>query len=222
MNGLRVTIRLSGAMQRPRRIMHLDGVLSAMRVQQAEDDGDPDPWSVQHDLPIERYEFGGEWVFKASAFRFERPREPHLIPMTARTSVVRVAEDIDRGVLAHRSEAMNRSGGPFKSSMFSTHAQWIDCAVAECVGDADGVRALLSRLKHFGGRRSIGLGAVLDVEVEECAAPAWHLRTLPAESADDPRMTGLLADHAPSTNALRAPYWRRTSERMALVPMGLL
>lgn len=215
---LRITIRLAGAMMRPRHLLHLDAVLAALRVQQAEADGDPDPWARQHDLPLARWTAPcGQWVFCASAFHFDRVGRPVIVPMTARTSVTRLGEDIADGLVDYRASAINPAGGTFKSSAFGISAQLVTAAHAECIGEMADVTALLTGLEFLGARRAQAFGRVAGIEVTPVLAADWLARVMPASWGAE-----TAAGYALAQQCLRPPYWQRGRMRAALVPLDML
>ena len=66
-----VTFTLANAMVEPKGPMALDALLSWASVRRAECAGHPQPFSVEHDLPLERHSVGDAWCFKASNLSFE-------------------------------------------------------------------------------------------------------------------------------------------------------
>lgn len=216
MTPLRVTIRLGSPWVVPRHPLHLDAVLAALRVQEAEDAGDPNPYEVQHDLPLERYTApSGEWVFRAGILRpLSHQGGTFLVTMTGRANLIAIAEDVSDGLVKLRSGSINPAGGPFRSSIFNLHAQWVDTLFAEAVGDPDRIGELLQRLEFLGARRSSAMGRVLSVSVDPINEARWHDRVLP-EDAD----LELSRPMALAMGNLRVPYWRRTTVQPVLSPL---
>lgn len=213
MQPFRVRISLKTPMVEPRRPIYLDGLLSGLRVAQDE----TVHWEkTQHDLPLERFETGAGWCFKASAFQVKRLSSPMPWMLTGRINLVKAAEDRASGLLKLRAAMPNTSGGPFKSSKFS-----IDLIRAELtawgVGDVDAVRELLSKCDQVGGRRSGAHGQVDSISVEavdegDCK---WFLRSLP----HDTRTEGMGVEFVCEAGNLKAPYWKQVTQEIVLVPV---
>jgi CRISPR type IV-associated protein Csf3 len=193
-----------------------DGVLSALVVEAAAADGHPDPWSVQHELPLERHTTAsGQWVFKASVFRPQAPDMPYSFSMVSRVDAHQAAYDLERGVFQTKQVTPHIGGGAFKMSFFPVLAQWAEAWEAHAVGDIDVVRELLGGLTHLGGRRGIGLGAIRSIEViPEEANVLWTDRALPSDFEGETArpMAGAMV-------TLAAPYWKRSNAVEALLPM---
>lgn len=214
---LRVQVRLDRPIHVGAQPVLLDGLLSALAVQRATAQGHTDPWSVQHDIPVDRYRSpSGQWVFKASMFRPINPDTPFSFSMVSRINVRDAAFDIEDGLLKARQAAPNPAGGTFKTSFFPVLAQWAQAWEAYVVGDIDAIGALLKDMTHLGGRRSIGMGAVSEVTVQASDGPAvlWTDRPLPEDFSGETTRPMALA-----MSALQAPYWRRSSFVPALVPL---
>lgn len=89
------------------------------------------------------------------------------------------------------------------------------------VGDADGVRELLSLVSRLGRRRGVGEGTVLRWRVEEMDE-VWD--GFPVLSADGAAMRHLpfdvegLRDYAVRIGCVRPPYWARAREEEVACP----
>src|ERR1700686_3591060 len=126
MESMRVAVELSSPIQLPEHPIHLDGVLSALRVQELEEAGHPDPWSVQHDVPLARYVApDGEWCFKASIFTGAPEMEPFFAPLSYRINLAQVAEDRASGLLALRASKANTAGGAFRAGIHLKPMAWV-------------------------------------------------------------------------------------------------
>lgn len=197
----------------------LDGVLAAAKVKRAEIAGHPDPWSVQDDLPLARYESpSGQWVWQASAF-VPQPLSEHLpLLQTSRHDLARMTQDIDDGLVQIRKAKINPAGGMFRTSYEYLRAQWWQQAHADCIGDRDAIADLLQEITHLGGRRSLGLGEVSEwrVDVIDAGSCRWMRRPMPADS--DAAASDI--SYAPAMQTLRPPYWRKTARQTALVPVA--
>jgi CRISPR type IV-associated protein Csf3 len=215
---MRVTVELSTPMQLPEHPIHLDGVLSALRVQCLEEAGHSDPWSEQHSLPLVRYVApDGEWCFKASLFSRVPAMEPFFSPLAYRINLAQVAEDRASGLLALRSAKANTAGGPFRAGIHLKPMAWLLKLEAYAVGDVAAVQELLAGLKFIGPGRSRAAGRVSAVTVEHVpeASLRWAQRALPA-ACDLPLPFAV----ALCAGTLRAPYWKRRSATETLFPVG--
>lgn len=198
--------------------MHLDALLAGILVRAAEDRGEKDAWLAGERLPLDRYVSpGGDWVWKASLLTpATRLSESFPVTMTGRINVQRAAEDRESGLLKLRMAKPNTAGGPFKGSIFSVTAQWVDSLVAYAIGDIEEVQTILRALEFVGPRRSQCFGRVRAVQVR--ASPdmnlAWVHRALPIDS-DIP----LPGNRSCAIGNLRAPYWYRPTQQPVLMPV---
>lgn len=124
---------------------------------------------------------------------------------------------------ALRLSAMSRvdqSAGPQKSYRIPYSAGFVDCGAIDwwCVGDADGVRDLLSWITGLGSHVAVGYGRVDEWTIESCES--WDgfplvrdgvpQRALPL---DWPGVTESVVGFA----VLEPPYWERAREEPAMV-----
>lgn len=215
MEPMRVTIHLIAPMCCPPHPIHLDGVLSAMRVARAQRDGAADAWAFEHDLPLERMQSrSGQWVFKAGILRGEPIMAPHTMLMTSKFSPARVAEHLSANLFETGQTRINPAGGHFKSSILTESVQWFSALRADAVGDLRAVSELLADLQFLGARRSLGMGRVSHVLVEPCEEACWQDRALPTDALAEAAGEVVLTH-----GALRAPYWRRTDHQAILLPI---
>jgi CRISPR type IV-associated protein Csf3 len=215
MQPFRVAVTFKSPMAEPRMPIHLDGLLSALRV--AEDENIH--WNLtQHDLPLAKFTTDSDWCFKASAFKVTRISEPAEWMMTGRINLTRAAEDRKSGLLQLRSAKPVTAGGPFKTSKFSVTIIWARLE-AWGIGDIDRVRELLAGCEQIGSRRSSSFGQVDTIEVDPIdeAACQWYLRNLPAGT--ETTFSG--ATYVPAIGNLKAPYWDRKHQREVLVPLSI-
>jgi len=219
MQPLKVTITLRTPMIEPEHPIHLDGLLGALKVSEAMRHlGESiDPRQHHHDIPLERHEGGaGQWCFKASVFSAGSITRHGLWMQTGRLSLTEAARHREEGWLALRAAKANPAGGPFKTSIYHEPVMLADLG-AFCVGDLEGVAALLATCRQIGGRRGVGFGQVREITVEPVTAEqcGWQQRNMPADSA--------LADtHALAIGSLQAPYWDRRVHQPVLAPTNWL
>lgn len=215
---LRISIDISTPMVEPGDLFHLDALLGALRVQKAYAEfGDAiNPRDYHYDLPLERYQApGGDWVFKASAFKLD-----HQLPLqnwmqTSRINLAEAARHRSEGYLLLRSAKPNPAGGPFKTSIYYKALAWSKLT-AYCIGEQSQIETLLRTCKQIGGRRGVGFGLVHNISIEEVSATEclWNWRALPADT-DQNLVT---SDHALCIAGLRGPYWDRALHVEALSP----
>lgn len=217
MQPLKIVAALDRAVASLEMLQSLDGVLAAARVMEEEERGSGDPWSLQHDLPLQRYVSpSGEWVFMASLFEW-RPIQPALMQFyTSRHDPVRMSYDIDDGVLKYRRARLQTEGGRFRSVYEHYSLQWCSEAVAYAIGDAQRIRELLDRIRWLGSKRSLCCGRVRawSVETDESAHENWMRRALPVDFDLRSPYT-----YAQAHQTLQPPYWRKTDRRAVLAPI---
>lgn len=216
MEPLWVIIELERPLALGTRPMHLDGLLSFARVEQAAEDGETDPWALQHDLPLERYTSpSGQWCFKASLLAPCPASEPFTVLLTGRIEAARVVQDRETVLDTGRTTKINPAGGYFKGSIFNQSVQWVDRLVASAVGEKAEIERLMQRITAVGRRRNIGFGAVRSVTVLPSSdEEAWSWRTLPSDADFEPAVTMALSD-----GNLHAPYWKRASAVESIEPI---
>lgn len=216
MNPFTVTIHLAGPIAWNGSLMLLDGLLAAMRVQQAERAGHPDPWSQQHDLPLARYTSpAGQQVFKASALRPAGRTQKTLINMTSRHNLDALASAQQSGLIRTGASRPQTAGGPLKTCFFQQPMLLTEALTAHGVGDIAAVQALLDDLEYIGARRSHGHGQVRNIDIQPSdAATAWADRYLPLD-ADVPGMPDMVED---CNGPLMPPYWKKTANQWRLAP----
>lgn len=98
--------------------------------------------------------------------------------------------------------------GATRTSMNTLMVRQAVRAEAWCLGDANGVQALLEQLTHLGAYRHADLGRVsaLKVVEDESARVRSWLRPLPGEHPDDP-----FAERVSIMGASSPPYWQRST-----------
>ncbi len=219
MKPFRVLIKLSSAMVVPRQPLHLDALLSALRVARDEDKPGFDPSLIKDDIPLDRYHSpSGEWCFKGSAFRLIRHAPSFMWMLTGRADLPAIAEDRHSGFLRLRQNEVSTAGGPFKSTKTDLEVVLADVE-AFGVGDIDAVRDMLSECKQIGARRGIAFGNIASVHIEEVAEQEcrWQWRVLPFDA--NTRELDVEASYAIA--GLRAPYWDRLTHVKVAIPVDL-
>lgn len=220
MKPLRVTITLATPMMEPGHPFHLDALLAALRVnQEGCFDTGTDPRACHHHLPLERYVSpSGQWVFKASAFKFRKEIPSRSWMMSGGLNTTTAAEHRHAGLLNLRANKPNPAGGHFKGSIFHKPLLWTEL-IAYCIGDEAGVSKLLTSCEQVGGKRGTGFGRVQSVSIEpvtldECN---WQQRVLPSDY-DEPGVSELVR----VISAITPPYWDRSLHQFALMSPDLV
>lgn len=185
-------------------------------------------------LPLDKHEQDGEWVWKASAITPAGDVVNDSRSFTQRRDRVEYAEGVRDGAIQH---GRHRAGSEMKPYQFQIDTlrgvhrnllgfypvqRPLDGALLElnawCVGDRDLLESLLldetRRPSHLGARRRSGHGRIVSVRIEadEAAHEKWAMRIRPwAFNEDD----------APIQAAWKAPYWLAENRGAAFIPVGL-
>ncbi len=204
--------RLARPIRSPNDPIHLDALLAWAAVAEARDAGHPDPTTVQHVLPLERYTppDNSRWVFKASMLKIVPPTggTPFDMQLTRPTRLPEYARAASNGEFKVGSNRITLGSGPYKSHLFSHRTEWVNVITAFGIGDKERVRMLLARVKSIGKLRRHFLGAVESMEVLDSSDfNAWSDRLMPNPFGETPAQ---VESYAPMVGALRPPYWDRT------------
>lgn len=214
---LRITIHLRGPYVKDDHPRHLDALLSAMRVKQAEaEHGEGiNPRDYHHDLPLAKHEDAGGWVFKASALLATDKLASETWMQTGRMSVETAAEHRASGFLVLNSTKPNLAGGHFKISLYHLNLVTSSSLVSYAVGDAEAVRNLLKGCRQVGARRGVGFGQVtsIDVDVVSESECNWQHRHMPL-GEDGKALDG----YSLAYDGLQAPYWDKALHQKVQVP----
>lgn len=222
----RVRWRLDRPMVATDRPIALDGLIAWARVEEEKaarpQAGDDDLARAAQDLPLARFGDGDDWVWRASWLHAAPRLEKTSSFWTRKTDVAAFARDIahgGRGVFAPKRflGAINLGSGPLKLYAQRDVVQWMEFVEAWGVGDPDRVRALLERVTALGPKRRNSYGRIRRMLVEPFpdAARLWRWRPLPVGGAGDAK------GYAMAVDRLRPPYWDRTSDRPAMVPIDM-
>ena len=216
MEPLRITFDMGTPVIVPDTPIHLDGLLSWARVDEgtAGDEG-AEPWSVQHDLPLEKFFTSSAWCFKASWLTFTWAGEPRAFHLSRRSDPVEFANAYVSGVLGKRKPSWNAASGPTKGYSILGQERLAVRAEAFAVGDADRISVLLSRVICLGKHHRLGKGLIRSFRVESVFHDAcpWHRRHLP----DDTEIAREGTVRAPG--ALSAPYWEKLCQTIVRIPI---
>ena len=217
---LKVTITFrSPLIQHNDNPIHLDALLAWCLSNEAEECDDDNPWDADNQLVsvLEKaYAPNGDWVWKASRLVFTPLSGVAFINQTRRTDATEYLDAKDKGVLLMGPETLRTDRGNQKSYQFLVGYQWMAKAEAWCVGDADAVIDLMSRLRGVGKmvRNGYGLIQNFTIDLREEAADKWRLRALPIEMDGVDGVT-----YYPVQQCLRPPYWRKECQIITREPL---
>uniref|UniRef100_A0A6H1ZJ14 CRISPR-associated protein n=1 Tax=viral metagenome TaxID=1070528 RepID=A0A6H1ZJ14_9ZZZZ len=218
---LRVEIRMATPIVVPSHIKCFDGLLAWARVEQAIADGVPVPdcYAFQNELPLEKYEADGQWVFKASTFRYEWGGERFETHRIKRQRVGDYAESWMRSAIASSRKGRIRvdtTSGATKAGLYPLALRQCEVATAWCVGDRESVERLMRHVVTFGKGRNRGTGIVRSVTVcrDEQALKLWDRRPMPASYGE-----GVVERYAPGAHPLQAPYWDTRKTEVCMLPL---
>lgn len=216
MTPLRITWRLLTPVVVPDSPIHLDGLLSWARVQEAMEAGDniADPFEHQHDIPLERLSTDLGWCFKASWLRFNWSGQPRTLHYVRRSEPVELATAFREGLLGKRQPQWQGATGHTKGYSLVLQERLVDQAEAFAIGEPERISQLLQRISSLGKLRRLAKGLVSSVDVQriELAHCQWWMRNLPADFDQPPKQCAL------SLGRLFSPYW--SSQRgTVLIPL---
>lgn len=185
MKPLRIEMKLAGPIARPASPIHLDSLIAHRLVARdlPTDALISDIRAAIADLPLERREIGGDWVWAASTIAFDWISPPMQQFAVKAVRPYDVAEKLNSGIISNmRDNSMiNTASGPLKSATYAYEQQWASRAVAYCIGDEAELTALLGDLDQLGAKRRLGYGRVTEVAIVEDsrAETLWKHRNLP-------------------------------------------
>lgn len=225
---LRVEIHLATPIVVPSHVKCFDGLLAWARVEEAKEQGlrTVQAFAAQHDLPLERFDVNGQWVFKASAFEFAWSGDPFESHRIKRQKVSDYAASWRGGEGAIESSRGGRitvdvSSGPTKAGLYPQMLRQCDVATAWCVGDATQVERLMRYVSTFGKGYNRGKGIVKRVAVVEdvAAVQRWRRRPLPKDAPLDDSERPL---YALGAHPLYPPYWDTKNAEVCHLPLSEL
>lgn len=207
---LRVVFELNRPMRIPENPIHLDALLAWAVVDEATEAGHPDPWSLQHELPLERHSSANasQWCWKASMLVARPTSIQFMANRTRGQDGLLISKAMD--VLAAPPNTLPQGSGRYKQFLLSDPLQWVSALTAWCIStDRDRLESLLRRVRHIGKLRAIGAGRVSNLEIHPGEdAGQWMCRAMPEP------MPGYLPVHG----ALRPPYWDRSARSITYLP----
>ncbi len=201
---------------------YLDALLAKGKVIIAEQNGCANAWSEGDILPLEKAGENADWVWKASRLIFTPMASRILVNQQRKSDPAAVHNDFDEGLWRPKGKEwktppkINTQSGQNRAYQIYTATQWMEKAVAWCVGDKDEIEKLLSQLPYIGKQGRNGWGLVESFTVEECpeANEGWKLRVLPSDIVGASE-----TEYAPVYSAPRAPYWNKQARCMMMEPI---
>ncbi len=202
--------------------IYLDALLAFAAVQAAEEKRAENPWSAGDDLPLDRAGTGKDWVYRASRLVFTPSSAREIVNMQRKSSPEMFYSDFDIGLWGYDNEkklppTINTKSGQFRAYQYYVSTQWMDKAVAWCIGDRELITQLLSRITYVGklGRNGWGLINSITVMPEPDASVKWALRVLPPD-VDSPIKN---IRYVPVVAPPRAPYWNKLNNHAMMEPI---
>jgi len=211
MTPVRVTFSLRTPVVIPYTDKHLDALLSWAAVQKAEFEGHDDPWTLQHDIGVEKHECSQAWCFKAGLLTFDWVGERNQLHYIKRSKLEDYADAHMDGLLDRRP-AFDAGRGSTKAGSYFAPTRWVKSVTGfAVVRDMHRFEELLPWVTHIGKLRHKDYGAVssFSVDIDPAAMHLWSQRNLPPDSDQATR-------HVPAAGALASPYWKRENHREVL------
>lgn len=214
MEALRLVWTFRTPMIVPAHPVHSDALLAWATVQRAIAMMAENPFDEQENLPLES---AGE-VWKASQLVFTPLGEMSLMPFMRKFGLADFAAASGVKYVANKKNTFVEATGRFKSFDLRLPTQMMAQAVAWCVGDRGQIEDLLRDVVSIGPQKKIGMGEVKSLTVEPCPADEaenWRIRVLPQGAGLElPQVK-----YVPAVACCRAPYWDRTKQREAMIPL---
>ena len=207
MQGLQIDCLLATPWCPPAHGLHLDGLLAWSLVTQAiaVRTGAVDYDSIISDLPLDKHDCG---VWCASMFTPVGWLGQERRYMTAKTPVESMVRYIRDGAVDTKGGAgIDTERGQAKNGQLFITLEHVQGLRAWCIGDADAVKDLLSRIDSVGVKSRIGFGTLRPFEDGSLwrvtpsaeAAEGWKRRNAPVQ---------LVKESHQAVGSWRAPYWR--------------
>jgi len=232
MDNLKITFELCSAMVTSGYPIHLDALVAYAATQRellflnkpTQSDFD----LIYSELPFEKFEQDGDWVFKASALVAEGDCDHSSAFYTRRTNEVELAVNSVKGNIQYgkmkagaelNSHALKLDmvRGPQRNLLGYYSTTEVEKVVGYCVGDKERIEEILidyGFVNHIGKRRRTGHGNIksITIEIDDSAGDMWKNRVKPWPlSKDDIKIKA----------AIKAPYWKIDNSIDAFCPKGL-
>lgn len=193
--------------------IHLDALLARARVDSDAVLALDDPYSTQHNLPLEKFQVDQDWCFKASRLFLVGVGPTVQYHQVRRANVTMWREAADRG-LFKRDPPFDPARGISKAVSILLPMRMMIHAHAWGVGNIVEVQLLLNRIHSLGKLKRRSSGTIKSCVVTACGGDdcLWHLRNLPLAS---PRLPSV--SYSTSLGCLRSPYWKKENNLAILV-----
>lgn len=185
------------------------------------DEGD-EPEYFEAEMPLEKIEVAGEWVWACSSALIAKPGSEDSVLNSNGWNVTRWRKrfdpDLENSV---KDTQINITTGDFKSYNAALPYNAVDTLVFYFCGDPRRVKELVEEnVPAIGKKRSQGFGVITDVSVEEeteAESPIFHdnqvLRSLPAQF-----LQGTPSGITIERRTVRPPYWHSGNQTLAVAP----
>lgn len=191
----------------PSHPIHLDALLAQRAVSMAEGAGMglAEAIRTQDSLPLKKWTHGAHSGYCASCLYLLEPQSPKMVTMTRKPDIETFARARRNGH-AIRAKHFPMGTGQHKLYKLAVPARQYHRASAWCLGERDGIDALLQGLDSVGKLARNGFGRILAYSIEEDgeAREKWRRRNLPHGAETDSR-----GEYIPVAGAVRPPYWKR-------------
>ena len=232
MDNLKIIFELSTPMVTTGYPIHLDALLAYAATQRElpylENHNQEELDLIYSELPIEKYEKDGDWVFKASALMPEGSAYHSSQFYTRRTDEMDLAVKASKGIiqvgkmkhgedLKPHAMKLDMVRGSQRNLLGYYSTTDVDKVVAYCVGDKDLIEEILidyGFISHLGKRRRTGHGNIksINIEVDESTEKMWMHRMKPWK---------LLDNDVAIKAVTKAPYWDKSKTCQAYCPSSL-
>lgn len=233
MDALKITFNLAEDMVYPAMPLHLDALLAYAVTQSdmitlGENATHDELLALADDLPFERHEQDGEWVYKASALmpvgsmthsrlfhtqRYDLDKMVTLMKERKVKSSVKSFNDMEPNQIK-----LDTTRGAQRNLLGYYSVTAVPAMVAYCIGNKDVIAEYLidsGYITHLGSRRRQGLGAIasIDIEVDSEAKEMWKKRVKPFAIDND---------DTPIIATCKPPYWDKSMKMDAFIPSTLI
>lgn len=184
--------------------------------------GSDEPRYFEKNMPLNKIEVAGEWVWACSSALIAKPGSDNSVLDNNDWNITRWRKrfdpDLENSV---KDTQINITTGDFKSYNAALPYNAVDTLVFYFSGDPERVKELVEEyVPALGKKRSQGFGVIEDVSVEketEAQSPIFHdnqiLRSLPAQF-----LKGTPSGITIERRTVRPPYWHSGNQTLAVAP----
>lgn len=221
---LRVTFHMAEPVVTGAFPLHLDALVAYVETQRKLRDADVDQTaslrSLADDLPFEKIERDGDWVWGASALVPSGVGEQYVRMWRTHTPIDDYARRFDQRQIDSRTkfplkpfaQIMDTQRGVMKNMLERYPVQNVDKFEAWCLcTDRQRLDELLGEILSIGARRRVNHGRLKcapEIVKDESALDLWKLRVLPWQEEG----------YVPVQAGVRPPYWAPETKRLAYLP----